>query len=46
MGWLSLADNLKEFASGETLHTEKAGEGKYTFLRVCSRYSETEIISQ
>lgn len=45
-GFLGLVDSLKEFASGEALLAEKAGKGKCSFLRVCSKYSETEIISQ
>lgn len=46
MGWFSLVDSLKKFARGEALLAEKAGEGKCSFLRFCSRYSETEIMSQ
>lgn len=45
-GFLSFVDSLQEFAGGEALLAEKAGEGKCSFLRVCSGYSETEIISQ
>ena len=45
-GFLCLLHSLEEFASGEALLAEKAGKGKCSFLKVCSTYSETEILSQ
>lgn len=45
-GLLALVYSLKEFAGEEALTAEKVGKGKCSFLKVFSRYSETEIISQ
>lgn len=45
-GLLSLVYSLQEFAGEEDLVAEKAGKGKCRFLKVCNRYSETEMISQ
>lgn len=46
VGWLAFFASFKEFAGEGGLIAEKAGKGKCSFLKVCNRYSETDIISQ
>lgn len=45
-GLLALVYSLKEFAGKEALTAEKVGKAKCSYLKLFSRYSETEIISQ